>query len=76
MGQNLPLDRMSIEEKLKTMEEIWDDLVDHAESVPSPEWHKEVLDNRERAVREGTEEAIDWSIAKKELKKELKKDIE
>jgi hypothetical protein len=71
MGQSLPLEGMSIEEKLKTMEEIWDDLVSHAESVPSPEWHKEVLDNRERAVREGTEEAIDWSIAKKELKKDI-----
>jgi hypothetical protein len=71
MGSSLPLDGMSIEEKIKTMEEIWDDLVSHADSVPSPDWHKDILEDREKKLKEGVEEIIDWNIAKKSLKKDI-----
>lgn len=37
MERSLPSDDMSIEEKIKTMEEIWDDLVSHSDRIPSPE---------------------------------------
>ena len=70
MGQSLPLKDMSIEEKIKTMEEIWDDLVSHAESVPSPEWHRGILEDRDKALEEGIEQTIDWNVAKKALKKD------
>jgi hypothetical protein len=70
MGQSLPLEDMSIEEKLKTMEEIWDDLVSHAESLPSPEWHRDILEDRDKALEKGIEQTIDWDVAKKALKKD------
>ncbi|MFO7774732.1 MAG: addiction module protein [Candidatus Hydrogenedentota bacterium] len=50
---NLPLDKMTVEEKLQVMEEIWDDLSGRAESVPSPLWHGEVLAEREQTVERG-----------------------
>lgn len=53
MGALIPLDEMTIEEKLAAMERLWDDLCRNAESVPSPEWHQEVLSARENRVREG-----------------------
>lgn len=59
---------MSIEEKIKTMEELWDDLVSHAENISSPDWHKEVLADREKMLKQGVEEIIDWSVAKQSLK--------
>lgn len=71
MGRILPVDEMSIEEKIKTMEEIWDDLVSHAESFPSPDWHKDILEDRAEQLEKGVEEAIDWHTAKKTLKKDI-----
>jgi hypothetical protein len=72
MTKALPLDEMSMEEKLQTMETIWDDLVSHAESVPSPEWHKEVLSERDEGINQGTEEIVDWNAAKNKIKNEIK----
>lgn len=71
MGRSLPLENMSIEEKIEAMEEIWNTLVSHAESLPSPEWHKKVLDDRKKALKEGAEEVVDWNIVKKMLKKDV-----
>ncbi len=36
----LPLDKMTIEDKIRTMEIIRDDLCKNADSIKSPEWHK------------------------------------
>ena len=40
MAIHLPLESMSIEEKIQTMESIWEDLCTKADSVPSPPWHE------------------------------------
>ena len=56
---------MSIEEKIRTMETIWDDLCRKADSILSPSWHEEVLTKREERIKKGGEEFIDWSSAKK-----------
>jgi len=45
------LEKMSIEEKLKLMEEIWADLIKHEDQIPSPQWHKEILKEREEKVK-------------------------
>lgn len=71
MSQTLPLDEMTIEEKLETMEELWGDLVRRAEHVPSPEWHKDVLTQRQQSVKDGTDRPIDWNDAKQKLKNGL-----
>ena len=56
MGISLPLEKMSIEDKIRTMETIWDNLCQTAESIPSPSWHKDILDEREKAIDNGKEE--------------------
>lgn len=59
MEITLPLEKMSIEDKIRTMETSWDDLCQTAESMPSPFWHKDVLDEREKAIENGSEDFID-----------------
>ena len=71
MGQKPPPDNMPIEVKIKEMKKTWDNLAKHADKVPPPDWHKDVLENRERALKEGVEESIDWNVAKKLLKKDI-----
>ncbi len=67
----LPLEKMSIEEKIRTMEAIWDDLCRKADSIPSPSWHEEVLNEREEKVKKGEEEFIDWNKAKKNIRNKI-----
>ena len=68
MGLSLPLDKMSTEEKLRALELIWDDLRKAEASLPSPAWHRDVLENREARLRAGTEKSIPWDDAKKNIR--------
>jgi hypothetical protein len=47
----IQIDQMTLEEKLLAMESLWDDLCRREANIPMPQWHKDVLDERERLVR-------------------------
>jgi hypothetical protein len=53
MDAVLPLDQMTVEEKLRAMEAIWRSLSTREEQVPVPDWHKQVLDERQRQIDAG-----------------------
>ena len=61
----LPLDKMTIPDKLRAMEQIWDDLQRASDDVPSPAWHRDVLAARELRVR-------DWTEAKRRIRDQVK----
>lgn len=65
MRYTLPLDEMTIDEKLKVMEQIWENLCRNPAVVPSPAWHAPILHQRESLVQQGIEQATDWRDAKK-----------
>jgi len=65
------LDQMSIEEKLELLEELWADLSRRPEDVVIPEWHGEVLAEREAALERGEEVVMDWEEAKARLRKDI-----
>ena len=71
MSITIPLEKMSIEEKLQVMESIWDDLCNRADSIPSPSWHEEVLDEREEGIKRGDDKFVDWDTARKKIRKEI-----
>lgn len=71
MSSRLPLEKMSVEEKIQVMEAIWDDLCDRGDSLSSPAWHGGVLADRESALQGGDDEVIDWETAKQNIKKQL-----
>lgn len=71
MSKTLPLDEMSTEEKIQTMEHIWDDLVSNADNIASPEWHGDILSDRDIGVKNGSEEIFDWSVARNKIKKDI-----
>ena len=53
MSIDLPLGQMTLAEKLEAMESLWADLSRTPNDVPSPEWHKKILDDRRQLVAEG-----------------------
>jgi putative addiction module component (TIGR02574 family) len=68
----LPLEKMTREEKLRIMEELWADLSRNESQFESPAWHGEVLRERAEAVKSGKEKFIDWEEAKKQLRNKKK----
>ena len=60
----LPLDRMSTQEKLIAMEELWDHLRRDEAQLPVQEWHQQILDERRGQVARGEAKFVDWEIAK------------
>lgn len=61
------LHQLSLKEKLLVMEALWSDLSPSAESVEVPQWHKDLLDEREQMIVEGKAGFTDWETAKKEI---------
>jgi hypothetical protein len=77
MEQALPLDKMTIAEKLGAMESLWDDLCRRPDEVPSPAWHEGVLKSREQSTvanaanADGTSRFQDWDEAKNRIRKQV-----
>ncbi|HSB73874.1 MAG TPA: addiction module protein [Candidatus Methylomirabilis sp.] len=68
----LPLDQMTTAEKLRALEQIWEDLCRTPEEVPSPAWHADVLQDREKRVQEGSTHFLDWAEAKRRIRDSTK----
>jgi hypothetical protein len=68
MSITLPLAEMTTAEKLDVMETLWADLSRDERNVPSPAWHKSILEEREARRQAGEEKPIEWEAAKKELR--------
>ena len=70
--QSIPIDVLSVAEKLALMERLWVDLSQRPVDIPSPDWHGDVLAARLAAVREGKTTFVDWEDAKRRLRDRLK----
>jgi hypothetical protein len=71
MEATLPLDKMSVVEKLRAMEMLWADLSRNEAKLESPAWHEDVLRDREAKIKSGKESFMDWETAKKQLRDKL-----
>ena len=68
MQVEIPLDKMTIEDKLRAIEEIWSDLLRAPDEIPAPAWHADVLHARADRVQEGKSRFNDWSDAKNHIR--------
>jgi hypothetical protein len=69
MTLELPLAQMTVAEKLRTLELLWGDDCRNEQNIPVPQWHKDLLDERERLVREGNAQFESWETAKARIAK-------
>ena len=58
---------MSVEEKLRTLEVLWNDLCSNEDNIPIPQWHQDLLDERTRLADEGKAKFSPWEMAKKRI---------
>lgn len=71
MAVTLPLNEMTVSEKLQLMEALWDDLSRNAAALDSPEWHGEVLEERERRIAAGEARFSGWEEAKADIRRRV-----
>jgi hypothetical protein len=65
MSIDLPLDQMSVAEKMEAIEAIWSSI--KPTDVSCPDWHAEVLAERKRRLESGEASVIPWEEAKRRL---------
>jgi hypothetical protein len=71
MSIELPLDRMTLADKLEAMEILWADISRKPDAMPSPAWHRQVLQERRQKAAQGKLQFLDWDAAISSLKAEL-----
>jgi putative addiction module component (TIGR02574 family) len=54
----LEIKKMSRIERLQAIEALWDSLIDEDSEIKSPEWHRDVLEERKRKIESGKAEFI------------------
>lgn len=69
MKVQIPLETMTVAEKLRALEDIWADLRRQPEDIPSPDWHRDVLKARERT--DGSSGYEDWTVVKERIRKKI-----
>jgi len=72
MAYTLPLEEMDTAEKLRLMEALWADLSKEPASVPVPDWHVEILSEREESANKGESVFSDWDEAKDRLRRKTR----
>ena len=72
MTLSLPLKQMTVEEKLQVMEAIWEDLSQRADQIKPPDWHGDVLAEREAAIARGETQFEDWETAREKIEKDIR----
>ena len=54
----LEIKKMSTIERLQAMEALWNSIMDEEPEIESPEWHRDILEERKRKIENGKAEFI------------------
>ena len=54
----LDIKRMSTMERLQVMEALWDSFMEEESKIESPDWHRDILEERKRKIENGKAEFI------------------
>lgn len=73
MAQSVPnpppgFDELSLDEKIDYVESLWDQVVEHS-SIPIPEWHRELLQERLEAFRDDPAAGRTWDEVRADLQR-------
>ena len=59
--------QMSLPEKVALLETVWSEIATDPSQVEVPQWHKDILDERDLALKEGRAVILDWDEAKRQI---------
>lgn len=67
MSIDIQFETLSVAEKVQLLEGVWQSLCVHPADVRSPDWHREVLEERRRRLEDGRASISTWADAKARL---------
>ena len=59
--------RLTFPEKVALLETVWAEIATDPSQVEVPQWHKDILDQRDLDLREGQAVVLEWEEAKKQI---------
>jgi putative addiction module component (TIGR02574 family) len=59
--------QMSFPEKVALLETVWSEIAAEPGQVEVPQWHKDILGERDLALKEGRATVLDWDEAKRQI---------
>ncbi len=68
---DLPIEKLSLAQKLDLMEANRDNLTKNEGTLESPDWHGPILRDREAAMESGKSGVSDWGEAKDRIRRNL-----
>ena len=63
------LDALTVAEKVRLLEQVWQSLCCQPDTFTSPDWHADVLVERRHELRDGSARRIPWNEAKAQLQR-------
>ena len=63
------LDALTVAEKVRLLEQVWQSLCCQPDARISPEWHADVLVERHQRLLDGSATRIPWNEAKAQLQR-------
>jgi hypothetical protein len=61
------LDALTVAEKVRLLEQVWQSLCGQPHTFTSPDWHADVLIERRQRILDGSATRIPWKEAKAQL---------
>ena len=71
--QTIPeIDEMTAAQQIELMEALWKNMSERNSNAEPPDWHREYLEDREKAAANGDDSFINLNEFEQELRGELK----
>jgi putative addiction module component (TIGR02574 family) len=64
--------QLPLPEKLALLEAVWAELASDPDTVEVPQWHKDILDERQNLLEQGSSQVFDWELAKKQINQRVR----
>jgi putative addiction module component (TIGR02574 family) len=60
---------LSVDEKIDYLQSLWDRIAATPETVPVPDWHRDILDERLKDLQDNPAAGDNWEIVQERLRK-------
>jgi putative addiction module component (TIGR02574 family) len=64
-------DDMTVEDKIDYVQALWDRIAASPESVPVPDWHAKLIDERLTDLEANPQDSVPWEEVRDELRAQL-----
>ena len=64
-------DELSVDEKIDYLQSLWDRIAATPETIPVPDWHRKILDERLKDLEANPGAGDSWDVVQERLRKKF-----